>query len=89
MLVKWGWHFSLVVPLCLVLGGLMGAAQGYWIAYQKIPSFIVTLAGMLVFRGLTYVVLEGRPIGPFPRNSRFCRPASFRISCRSLIRAPA
>ncbi len=68
MLVKWGWHFSLVVPLCLLLGAAMGAAQGYWVAYQKIPSFIVTLAGMLVFRGLTYVVLEGRPIGPFPKE---------------------
>ena len=68
MLVKWGWHFSIVVPLCLVIGGLMGAAQGYWVAYQKIPSFIVTLAGMLVFRGMTYVVLEGRPIGPFPKE---------------------
>ena len=32
---------------------LIGAAQGYWIAYWRIPSFIVTLAGMLVFRGLT------------------------------------
>ncbi|MBV2185999.1 MAG: sugar ABC transporter permease [Rhizobium sp.] len=68
MLVKWGWHFSLVVPLCLLLGAAMGAAQGYWVAYQKIPSFIVTLAGMLVFRGLTYVVLQGRPIGPFPKE---------------------
>ncbi|PYB74128.1 multiple monosaccharide ABC transporter permease [Rhizobium wuzhouense] len=68
MLVKWGWHFSLVVPLCLVLGAAMGAAQGYWVAYQKIPSFIVTLAGMLVFRGLTYVALGGRPIGPFPKE---------------------
>ncbi|WP_454748123.1 multiple monosaccharide ABC transporter permease [Ciceribacter selenitireducens] len=68
MLVKWGWHFSIVVPLCLILGAAMGAAQGYWVAYQKIPSFIVTLAGMLVFRGLTYVVLEGRPIGPFPKE---------------------
>ncbi|RKE80025.1 multiple monosaccharide ABC transporter permease [Rhizobium sp. AG855] len=68
MLVKWGWHFALVVPLCLVLGAAMGAAQGYWVAYQKIPSFIVTLAGMLVFRGLTYVALGGRPIGPFPKE---------------------
>ncbi len=68
MLVKWGWHFSLVVPLCLLIGAAMGAAQGYWVAYQKIPSFIVTLAGMLVFRGLTYVVLGGRPIGPFPKE---------------------
>ena len=47
---------------------LIGAAQGYWVAYQKIPSFIVTLAGMLVFRGLTYVVLGGRPIGPYPKE---------------------
>ena len=68
MLVKWGWHFSLVVPLCLIIGAAMGAAQGYWVAYQKIPSFVVMLAGMLVFRGLTYVVLEGRPIGPFPKE---------------------
>ncbi|MBP1853035.1 multiple monosaccharide ABC transporter permease [Rhizobium halophytocola] len=68
MMVKWGWHFSLVVPLCLVIGAVVGAAQGYWIAYQKIPSFIVTLAGMLVFRGLTYLTLSGRPVGPFPRE---------------------
>ena len=68
MLVKWGLHFSIVVPICLVLGGVAGAMQGYWVAYQKIPSFIVTLAGMLVFRGLTYLVLQNRPIGPFPKD---------------------
>ena len=68
MLVKWGLPAILVIPACLVIGGIMGAAQGYWIAYQKIPAFIVTLAGMLVFRGMTYVVLGGRPIGPFPKD---------------------
>ncbi len=68
MLVTWGWHFSIVVPLCLIIGGAVGAAQGYWVAYQKIPSFIVTLAGMLVFRGLTYLVLSNRPLGPFPKD---------------------
>ncbi|HTO33864.1 MAG TPA: multiple monosaccharide ABC transporter permease [Pararhizobium sp.] len=68
MLVKMGIHYSLVVPMCLILGGVIGAAQGYWIAYQKIPAFIVTLAGMLVFRGLTYLVLQNRPIGPFPKE---------------------
>jgi putative multiple sugar transport system permease protein len=52
--------------LCLGVGGLIGAAQGYWIAFFKIPSFIVTLAGMLVFRGLCLVVLEGQSVGPFP-----------------------
>ncbi|MGV3549938.1 multiple monosaccharide ABC transporter permease [Rhizobium sp.] len=58
----------IVVPLCLIIGGLAGAAQGYWVAYQKIPAFIVTLAGMLVFRGLTYLVLSNRPVGPFPKD---------------------
>jgi putative multiple sugar transport system permease protein len=68
MLVKWGMPAIIVVPLCIFVGALMGAAQGYWVAYQKIPSFIVTLAGMLVFRGMTYVVLGGRPVGPFPKD---------------------
>jgi len=57
-----------VIPACLLLGILIGAAQGYWIAYWRIPSFIVTLAGMLVFRGLTLWVLAGQSVGPFPRS---------------------
>lgn len=68
MLVKWGLPAIVVVPLAILMGAIMGAAQGYWVAYQKIPSFIVTLAGMLVFRGMTYVVLSGRPVGPFPKE---------------------
>ncbi|MEJ1990625.1 MAG: sugar ABC transporter permease [Maritimibacter sp.] len=52
--------------ICLITGAIIGAAQGYWIAYHKIPSFIVTLAGMLVFRGLTLALLHGQSIGPFP-----------------------
>ena len=47
------------------LGALIGAAQGYWVAYFKIPSFIVTLAGMLVFKGLALAVLQGQSVGPF------------------------
>jgi putative multiple sugar transport system permease protein len=57
-----------VVPLTLMVGGLIGAAQGYWVAYWRIPSFIVTLAGMLVFRGATLWLLGGQNIGPFPRE---------------------
>lgn len=56
------------IPVCLVVGGLIGAAQGYWVAYWKIPSFIVTLAGMLVFRGLSLWLLEGQSVGPFPKS---------------------
>jgi putative multiple sugar transport system permease protein len=50
----------------LIIGGVIGAWQGYWVAYVKIPSFIVTLAGMLIFRGLTLVMVRGESIGPFP-----------------------
>ena len=65
--VKLGWPVWAVIPATLLIGGLIGAAQGYWIAFWRIPSFIVTLAGMLVFRGLTLWLLQGQNIGPFPR----------------------
>nr|WP_132011471.1 multiple monosaccharide ABC transporter permease [Mesobacillus foraminis] len=54
------------IVLSLAAGALIGAWQGFWIAYVKIPAFIVTLAGMLIFRGLTMIVLEGKSIAPFP-----------------------
>jgi putative multiple sugar transport system permease protein len=66
MIVKWGWNWVLVVAICILAGGLIGAWQGYWVAYVKIPAFIVTLAGMLIFRGLTLVMVRGEAIGPFP-----------------------
>jgi putative multiple sugar transport system permease protein len=55
-----------VVGLSLLLGGVIGAAQGYFVAYARIPSFIVTLGGMLIFRGLTGNILLGQFVGPFP-----------------------
>jgi putative multiple sugar transport system permease protein len=68
MIVNWDMSVWVVLPICLVVGGLIGAMQGYWIAYWRIPSFIVTLAGMLVFRGLTLWLLDGRNVGPFPKS---------------------
>ncbi len=68
MIVNWDMPTLLVMPICLACGFLIGAMQGYWIAYWKIPSFIVTLAGMLVFRGLTLALLEGQSVGPFPKE---------------------
>ena len=68
MIVEWEQSIAVTVVTCLVAGGMIGAAQGYWIAYWKIPSFIVTLAGMLVFRGLSLWLLEGQSLGPFPRE---------------------
>ncbi|MET9082230.1 multiple monosaccharide ABC transporter permease [Streptomyces sp. NPDC004237] len=60
------WPIALV--MCLVMGAVAGAAQGVLIAYFGIPSFIVTLAGMLLFRGLTEILLQGQTIGPFPNG---------------------
>lgn len=66
--VNLSWPVWAVVPTCLGVGLLIGAAQGYWVAYWHIPSFIVTLAGMLIFRGLTLWLLNGQNIGPFPKS---------------------
>jgi putative multiple sugar transport system permease protein len=63
--VKIPWQ--IVIPISLVLGGAIGAAQGYFVAFSKIPSFIVTLGGMLIFRGLTGNMLLGQFVGPFPK----------------------
>src|SRR6201987_4562279 len=66
LMVRYGVHFIPATIICLALGALIGAAQGYWVAYFRIPSFIVTLAGMLVFKGLALAVLQGQSLGPFP-----------------------
>ncbi|MGO4369334.1 multiple monosaccharide ABC transporter permease [Paenibacillus sp. YIM B09110] len=58
--------YPVAIIVSLLIGGLVGAWQGFWVAYVRIPSFIVTLAGMLLFRGLTMVVLGGQSISPFP-----------------------
>ncbi|MGW0497061.1 multiple monosaccharide ABC transporter permease [Streptomyces sp. NPDC003007] len=60
--------WPVAVILCLAVGALAGAIQGFFIAYGGIPSFIVTLAGMLIWRGLTEIFLEGQTLGPFPRG---------------------
>ncbi len=56
--------------VALGIGALIGAWQGFWVAYMAIPSFIVTLSGMLLFRGLTLFMLNGQPVGPFPGSFR-------------------
>ncbi|WP_411345443.1 multiple monosaccharide ABC transporter permease [Paenibacillus sp. WLX1005] len=67
-MVNWQMNPVLAVILSIVIGGLIGAWQGFWVAYVRIPAFIVTLAGMLLFRGLTMIVLEGQSISPFPNG---------------------
>jgi putative multiple sugar transport system permease protein len=62
------WPLALLITLAV--GALIGAWQGFWIAYFGIPAFIVTLAGMLLFRALTLTILGNRGIGPFPDEVR-------------------
>ncbi|MES2941408.1 MAG: multiple monosaccharide ABC transporter permease [Pseudomonadota bacterium] len=68
LMVNYDWHFVPASMVCLLVGGIIGAAQGYFVAFFRIPSFIVTLAGMLVFKGLALALLQGQSVGPFPES---------------------
>ena len=63
---QWGLPWWFAVILSLLVGALVGAWQGFWVAFVGVPAFIVTLAGMLLFRGLTLVLLYGGTIGGLP-----------------------
>jgi len=65
VVIRQGMPWWAGVLAALVVGLLVGAWQGFWVAYVGIPGFIVTLAGMLLFRGLTYVVLDNVSLSPF------------------------
>lgn len=73
LVVNSGVPWPLAVLLAIVLGVIIGCWQGFWVAYMGIPAFIVTLAGMLLFRGLT-VVLVQRTVSGLP--SGFIRIAN-------------
>ena len=60
--VPGAWAIAIIVGL--ISGALIGALQGYIIAYLQVPAFIVTLAGLLVARGATYLVTTGRTVAP-------------------------
>ncbi|MCI6411405.1 multiple monosaccharide ABC transporter permease [Schaalia hyovaginalis] len=67
LVIKNGMPWWVGVIAAIVLGLIIGAWQGFWVAYVGIPGFIVTLAGMLLFRGLTFQVLENVSLSPFPK----------------------
>ncbi|MFE6612565.1 multiple monosaccharide ABC transporter permease [Amycolatopsis sp. NPDC057786] len=70
LMVNVGMAWPLALLITLAVGAVIGAWQGYWVAYFGIPAFIVTLAGMLIFRALTLTVLGNQGIGPFPDEVR-------------------
>jgi putative multiple sugar transport system permease protein len=70
LMVNMGVPWPLALLITVASGAVIGAWQGYWVAYFGIPAFIVTLAGMLLFRALTLTVLGNQGIGPFPDQVR-------------------
>ncbi len=68
LIVKVGIPIPVAILIMVVVGLVIGAWQGFWIAFFRIPPFIVTLAGMLMWRGLANSILEGQTIAPMPDN---------------------
>ncbi|MEZ0536736.1 sugar ABC transporter permease [Caldicellulosiruptoraceae bacterium PP1] len=66
-----GWSTPMTIIGVLVIGVLIGLWQGYWVAYRGVPAFIVTLGGMLIFRGGVLLVSKGITISPYKDSFRF------------------
>ncbi|MET8231450.1 multiple monosaccharide ABC transporter permease [Micromonospora sp. NPDC005298] len=66
LVIQQGHPWWIGVLAALAVGVAVGAWHGFWVAYAGIPAFIVTLAGMLLFRGLTLRVLDNISLSPFP-----------------------
>jgi D-xylose transport system permease protein len=61
-------HWAIALAAGLALGALIGAFQGYWVAYWGVPSFVVTLAGLLIFRNASFIIASGRTIAPLDES---------------------
>ncbi|MDN4478687.1 multiple monosaccharide ABC transporter permease [Demequina lignilytica] len=70
LVIKYDMPWWVGVLAALGCGVLIGAWQGFWVAFVGIPAFITTLAGMLMFRGLTLLVLNNTSLSPFPEPYR-------------------
>lgn len=68
LIVNNNWPVSLTIAICLLVGLAIGAWHGLWIAYVHVPPFICTLSGMLLWRGVALIILNGLTISPFPQN---------------------
>lgn len=71
VMVDYKMNMWVAIIVALVIGLLVGMFAGFFIAYLNIPPFVVTLATMLMGRGLTYTVLQAQTKGPLPGNYVF------------------
>jgi putative multiple sugar transport system permease protein len=71
LMITYHMNVYLAMPICILVGTLAGALQAYFIAYVGVPPFITTLAGMLIYRGVTYAILTGgNTLSPFPQEMK-------------------
>jgi len=66
LIIEMHMNVYLAIFICLLVGTGIGAIQAYCIAYVGIPPFIVTLGGMLLWRGIAQVILQGMTLAPYP-----------------------
>lgn len=66
LIVEQNMNIPFAFIIAILVGIAFGAFNGFFIAYLNIPPFVVTLAGMLIGRGLTYTLLENKTVGPLP-----------------------
>jgi len=83
MIYNTGMGLIPTVIFTMMIGAVIGVWQGFWIAFRRVPSFIVTLSGMLLFRGLTYIITNVSPVSL--RDDGFARITSGFISPEALM----
>lgn len=66
--VWYGWSTASSIAVAILVGCAIGVWQGFWVAYRKVPSFIVTLGGMMIFRGIYLVISDGITITPLNKS---------------------
>lgn len=71
LLIKMNMPVSVAIGISLLIGFVIGAFQGLIIAYVGVPAFITTLGGMLIFKGLMMVILQGTSLAPLPNSYNF------------------
>ena len=68
LMSRMGVHPAWAILITVALGALVGLWNGFWVAYQGVPAFIVTLASQIAFRGFTLAITNGKTIGEFPAD---------------------
>lgn len=71
LIIEMGMNIWISLLICILIGLILGAWHGFWISKIKVPAFIATLSGLLVLRGLTIVILDGKTLAPFPDVYQF------------------